>query len=263
MGLHAPPPQADDQRATEQQRQFGDAHSDLGVPFTRVSVVATARHQAHMIVLCYLYTQHDRPAANLTIFNVILLQFRVIDQHADPLAAVGASKALFTLLHGRASVAKIGELKGHTEFGVSDQRDDCLQIVAILAGYPQLILLHLRGDLDFAVFDEFVELAASVGINPFAHRDRQTRLGDIGREVAYFQTIDIDAALGQPRLQDLEQLLGLKLAIGDDGQLVLVALDPCFTALEIETLSDFSIGLVDSVGKFMFIDFGYDIERWH
>ena len=90
----------------------------------------------HCVVFVDVYGKRNWAAADLTILNVILLGRRVIDKHADPLAAVWASKPLFALLHdSRQSITEIGELEWKSQLGVFDQCDDRLQVITIFAGY--------------------------------------------------------------------------------------------------------------------------------
>ena len=120
-----------------------------------VSIIATAGQHTHGVIRVDPHGEHDRAAAHLTVLDVILFSRRVIDQHAYAFATVGATEMLFALLHGGgASVAEIGELKWQAEFGVLDQRDHGLQVVTILAGHAQLVLLHLSLNLELAVLDE-------------------------------------------------------------------------------------------------------------
>src|SRR4029453_19614296 len=61
-------------------------------------------------------------------------------------------------------VAEVRELERHAEVAFAERRDHCLQVVALLAGHPQLIALGLALDpLQSELLDELVELTGLVG----------------------------------------------------------------------------------------------------
>jgi thioredoxin reductase (NADPH) len=154
-------------------------------------------------------------------------------------------------------------LQGQLEIGLAQQGHYRLQVVALLAGDPDLIALNGDLDLQLGVLDELHDFAAQVLLDPVSGNDGLSGLTAGDLNVLDLQAGRVDATFRNLADQNVTHLLHLKLGLGDQGQFVFGLLDFGVAALEVETVSYLAVGLVDGVGQFVQVDLGDDIEGWH
>ena len=114
----------------------------------------------------------------------------------------------------RKSVAEIGELEGLTQLATANQRHHLLQIITLLAGYPNLVTLNGGLHLDLGILDQLDQFLGHVAFDPLLElhfleiaTPRMFRLSEI-------QTAAIDIALEHLVAQDVNHLLELEIGIG-------------------------------------------------
>ncbi len=73
----------------------------------------------------------------------------------------------------------------------------------------------------------------------------------------------VDAALAEAHLQDLEHLLQLKIHLRVQGHRGFLQLEACSGILEVEALRELAVRLVDGVRHFVGIELGNYVERRH
>src|ERR1700746_2070077 len=107
----------------------------------------------------------------------------------------------------RESVAEVRELQRHFQLRPAQQRNRRLQVIALLAADAYLLALNARLDLELRVFHQARDLAAGAGVDPVAQHHFLLRTRGRGVRLLDVQTREVDAALGEPQLEDLEHLL--------------------------------------------------------
>src|SRR5690606_27448014 len=162
-----------------------------------------------------------------------------------------------------ASVAEVVELQRDAEVGLAQQRDGVLQVVALLAVDPQLVAVDLAVDLELGVLERGLDLLGRLALDALLDGDLLPRAGQVGLHVAELQAADVDAARGQPLLEDVGHLLELEVAGCGLRHHVVFQREFGVHALEVETGGQLAAGLVDRIGQLMGVDFGDDVERGH
>src|SRR5579871_3260436 len=107
------------------------------------------------------------------------------------------------------SVAKVLELQCHRDFRVSQQRDSCLQIVALLAADAQRVAVDLRLDLQARGLELRNELLGGGLVNALLDRDPAPRLRQVHLDLAQLEAAQVDAPRRQAQPQDVQQLFEL------------------------------------------------------
>src|ERR1700683_141506 len=163
----------------------------------------------------------------------------------------------------RGSVAEVIELQRHLELRAAQQRDGGLQLVTLLTADAHLVALQARLHLELRVLDQALDLLARFRIDALPEQHLLARRGQRRVRILHLEAQKIDAALGKPQLQDLQHLLELKihLRLQGDGEILLLEARP--GVLEVKTLRQLAVRLVDRVGDLMSVQFGDDIERGH
>ena len=167
------------------------------------------------------------------------------------------------MVKGACSVAKIVELQRTFEFHAAQQCHRRLQIVALLAVDAQLVAVDLRIDLQFGILERGLDFLRQLAFDALFDRYFLPAAGEIAFDVAELQAARIDAACDQTRAQDVGHLFELKFARCGLIDEFVVKRELRFHALEVEAGSQLAIGLIDSIGEFVKVDFGDDIERGH
>ncbi|MDB4090436.1 hypothetical protein N9527_00895 [Pseudomonadales bacterium] len=82
-------------------------------------------------------------------------------------------------------------------------------------------------------------------------------------DITSIDAINIDAALMQRILQDIEHLLDLEFCLGDHVNASIFPLISSINTFKIEAISNHSISLVNSIACLVKVNFGNGIKRWH
>ena len=158
---------------------------------------------------------------------------------------LGAAKADEVSFH---ALPKIHELQRHLEIHRFQIGDDLLQVVAALARDSNLLVLILRVHLDLECLDPFHERLALLFRNAVAQRDYAPNGSAEGRlELTDIERLDVDPAFDRLALQDVNYVTHLHLIVGNNGNLLAVALDRRLRILEVEAILDFTARLIERV----------------
>src|SRR6516164_7371047 len=163
----------------------------------------------------------------------------------------------------RGSVAEVRELQRHVELCPAQQCNRRLQVIALLAADAYLVALDARLDLELRVLHQPRDVAAGVGIDAVAQHHFLLRSRERGVRLLDLQAGKIDAALGEPQLENLEHLPKLKIHLRLQRHGEVLELEARAGVLEIEALRELAVRLVDGVGHFVGIELGHGIEGWH
>src|SRR5215470_3322055 len=163
----------------------------------------------------------------------------------------------------RGSVAEVRELQRHVELCAAQQRNRRLQVIALLAADAYFIALDARLDLELRVLHQPRDVAAGVGIDAVAQHHFLLRGRERGLRLLDLQAGKIDAALGEPQLENLEHLPKLKIHLRLQRHGEVLELEARAGVLEIEALRELAVRLVDGVGDLVGIELGHGIEGWH
>src|SRR5580658_4342523 len=159
-----------------------------------------------------------------------------------------------------ASVPEVVELERNPEVRLAQQLHDGLQFILLLATDPHLIALQTRLYLELGVLDQARNLLARLLVDTVPQDQLLLRGRKRNLRLLHLEACDVDAALRQSQLQDLEHLLQLEvdLCVRSDGELL--QLEARAGVLEVKTLRQLTIGLVHSVRDFVNIELRDDIE---
>src|SRR6516164_8773317 len=163
----------------------------------------------------------------------------------------------------RGSVAEVRELQRHIELRAAQQSDRRLQLIALLAADAHLLALNARLNLELRVLHQSRDLPAGVRIDTVAQHHLLVRGGKCGLRLLGLQAGEIDAALGEAELQDLQHLLELKVHLRMQRDDEFLQLEACAGVLEVEALRELAVRLVDGVGDLVRIELGDGIEGGH
>ena len=95
-----------------------------------------------------------------------------------------------------------------------------------------------------------------------AQHDVLARLGQVGHRILLFHAAHVDAAFAEPLREDVEHLPELEFR----RRLHLTVISFSFSSkigagvLEVETLRELAVRLVDGIGEFVGVEFGDGIE---
>src|SRR5258705_6268902 len=158
--------------------------------------------------------------------------------------------------------AVVRELERDAEILVPHQRDDLLQVVPVLPGDADLVLLDGRLHLDLRILDEPDDLPGALDRDPLLQRDLLPKhAAPALLDLAVGERLQGHAALVQARLEDVDHRLQLHVVGGGDGDVGLLELDVALRALEVVARRDFPAGLIEPVGDLLHIDLARDVER--
>src|SRR5438552_6873355 len=148
---------------------------------------------------------------------------------------------------------------------LADQGHRALQIVALGAGDAHHVALDGGLHLQLALLDERLDLLRGVAVDAVLHRQHLLDLvaADLLDLRAAVDVSRVDAALGQLGQQDVHHLADLEIAVGVQGELLVLLLDARRRALEVEAGADLLGGLVDGVLHFDEVGFEHGIEAGH
>ncbi len=85
--------------------------------------------------------------------------------------------------------------------------------------------------------------------------------GQVRDGIFDFDAAQVDAALGQAQLQDLQHLLELEIDFGLEFDREFLELEYRAGVLEVEALTELAVGLVDGVGDFVGVELGGRCRR--
>src|SRR5438034_933847 len=163
---------------------------------------------------------------------------------------------------GALVAAVVRELERDAEILVPQQRDDLLQVVPVLPGGADLVLLDGRLHLDLRILDEPDDLAGTLDRDPLLQRDLlPEHAAPALLDLAVGERLQGHAALVQARLEDVDHRLQLHVVGGGDGDVGLLELDVALRALEVVARRDFPARLIEPVGDLLHIDLARDVER--
>src|SRR6185295_9926202 len=128
---------------------------------------------------------------------------------------------------------------------------------------PYLLVLDRGLDLELRVLHEALDLLAELGVDALPQRNGLLRCLARDYRLVGLQAGEVDAALRELELQDVEHLLELKVRLRGERHDRALMLEFSPGTLEIEALPDLAARLVDRVGDFVEIDFRDDIEGRH
>src|SRR5512145_767509 len=143
------------------------------------------------------------------------------------------------------------------------QRDHGLEVVALLAGHPELVTLHLDLDaLRAFVADQLADLLGVLLGDALLERDAELGVLAGLAGVAGLQDLQGLVALDQLVLEHVQH--GQRSVVGVRGDLDPVLarpLDRRAGVLEVEPLADLALGLVDGVVDLLLVELADDVER--
>src|SRR2546430_11998542 len=114
------------------------------------------------------------------------------------------------------SVAEIVELQRHVELRAAQQRDRRLQLIALLAAHPHLVALQTALHLELGVLDEAHDLSAGVLIDAVPQHHFLARGREAGLRLLHLEAREVDAALGEAQLEDLQHLRSEERRVGKE-----------------------------------------------
>src|ERR1700724_2741133 len=148
----------------------------------------------------------------------------------------------------RGPVAEVRELQRHFELRAAQQRHGCLQLVALLAADAHLVAHQARLHLELRVLDEACDFPAGVGVNSVSQHHFLLRGGERRLRLLHLEVYQVDAALGEAQLEYLQHLLELKIHLRVQRDAEVLQLEARAAVLEIETLRQLAIRLINGVG---------------
>src|SRR3989338_1223954 len=146
----------------------------------------------------------------------------------------------------------VGELQRDPEVFLLEERDDPLQIVAVLARDAHVVLLDRGLHLDLRVLDEPHDLLGLLDRNALLERDllpERAPRGLLDRAVG--ERLERHAALVQPGLEDVHHRLELHVVGDDDDDVGLVERHLVLRALEVVARLDLAPGLIQRLCYFL------------
>lgn len=158
------------------------------------------------------------------------------------------------------SVPEIHVLQRQIEIGILEKGDHRLQIVALFSSHAHLVTLDGRLHLELLLLDAFDHLSRQFGIYALANGEGLVGTLTTEMDFPFTQRGQVDPALDEFFVQDIQHLPQLKLVLAMHHNGFLSVIDVCVAALEIETCADFTIGLVHRIGQFMQINLGNDVK---
>src|SRR5579871_2861349 len=161
------------------------------------------------------------------------------------------------------SVAKVLELQRYLHFRLSQQRDGCLQIVALLAADAQRIAVDLRLDLQARGLELRNEFLGGGLIDALLDGDPAPRLRQIHLDLAQLQAAQVDAPRRQAQSQDVQQLFELIVILRelrDDEALELKART---RAAQVIAFLELPARLIHRIGELVYVDLGDRIKGGH
>src|SRR5690348_13513708 len=161
------------------------------------------------------------------------------------------------------SVPEVVELQGQIQLRAAQQLDRRLQVIPLLARDADFLSLDTGLHLELRVLDDAGDLLSRLRIDALLQDDLLAGGGECGLGVFEVEAGEVDAALAEAQLQDLEHLLQLKVHLRVQGHGRFLELEARPGILEIETLGQLSVGLVDGVGHFVGVELGNYVERRH
>ncbi len=136
-----------------------------------------------------------------------------------------------------------------------------LEIVAILAGHADLILLDGRLQPELGVLDDADDLARLLDGNALLELDGLTQHAPgRGLHLPVGEGLERHAAPVQLRLEDVDHRLELHVVGRSHGQRGLLDVHRALGALEVVASVDLAPGLVDGVGDLLRVDLADDVE---
>ena len=139
-----------------------------------------------------------------------------------------------------------------------------MQIVALGAGNTHCIALDAGLYLHLAILDHPYDLFGFFGFNAILDLDHLFDLVATDfLDLAQVQKAHIHITLGHLVGQYVTHLAELEFRVGKRGQIALFLFDTGVAALEVETGSDFLVGLINGILDLNQIGFRDGIERWH
>src|SRR6266850_4619708 len=160
--------------------------------------------------------------------------------------------------------AKIQILQRLLDLQAANHGDRRLKIVALLAGYPQLVALDRHLHLELAVLDLADQLPGEIGVDPLTQHDRLAHpvaRGLLGR--LEIECGGVDLAPRQMHFQQLMHLLELQLVISEQGDQAFLPLDRAFAALEVEARADLARDPGERVVDLGQVEARDDVEARH
>src|SRR6267142_814691 len=156
----------------------------------------------------------------------------------------------------------VRELDRDSEVLVPQQRDDFLEVVAVLARDADLVGLDRRLHLDLRVLDDPDDLLGLLDRNPLLERDLLAeRAARRLLHLAVGERLERHPTLVETRLEDVHDRLELHVVGRQDGEVGLLERDLTLRALEIVARLDLPPRLVERIRDLLHLDLARDVER--
>src|SRR5882724_10105644 len=156
----------------------------------------------------------------------------------------------------------VRELDRDSEVLVPQQRDDLLEVVAVLARDADLVGLDRRLHLDLRVLGDPDDLLGLLDRNPLLERDLLAeRAARRLLHLAVGERLERHPTLVETRLEDVHDRLELHVVGRHDGEVGLLERDLALRAFEIVARLDLPPRLVERIRNLLHLDLAGDVER--
>ena len=160
-------------------------------------------------------------------------------------------------------IAVVGELQRNAVVLLAQEGDDLLQVVAFGAAHAQLVALYLNLYLELLGLDVLGDALGDILLDTLlddAHGADHPAGGVLGR--APFDGLEVDLALDEVRVEHVDDLAAHEVARGEhgDGLGSLVEIDLRSGILEVITLLETLLGVVEGVLDLLHVGLGDDVE---
>src|SRR3989442_8446054 len=170
----------------------------------------------------------------------------------------GASWA--TALESDAAVVR--ELDRDAEVALLQEPDHLLEVVTVLAGDADLVLLDRGLHLELRVLDEADDLPRLLDRDPLLERDLLLDRPAGGLlDLAVRERLERYARLVEPLLEDVDDRLELHVVGAEHEDLVRLEPEPVLRALEVVARLDLTPRLVEGIRDILHVDFACYVER--
>ena len=160
------------------------------------------------------------------------------------------------------SVTEVIELQRHAELMAAQRSNGVLQVITLLAGHAHLLALDGGLHFELGVLDMRNDLLRQLFIDTFLERGLLLHQLAGSKSVLDLKAFDIDLALDQRQLEDLDLRFQLEVRFGGEVDRQFLELERAFAFEVIATVQLFD-GVIDGISDFVFIQLGHYVERGH